>query len=281
VIIEKYIPVEINRDEKLDDHRGTGAGRGTGTAAGRGGTRVAAGLAAAGVLGEVGYPLVHGAPRATLTAGTVLVLCAAVLAHAVATRDRRTAAALFGVFAVGGWLVEVVAVGTGVPFGAYRYGGSLGPAALGVPLLIGPAWCMAAWPAYLAAARLARRRAPRVLLAAAALAAWDLFLDPQMVAEGHWTWLHPTPALPGVPGVPLTNYAGWLLTATVLMAAFEALASAGKGSRDAVPLALYLWMYGSSVLAHAAFFALPGSALWGGLGMGLVAVPLAISLRSR
>ena len=42
------------------------------------------------------------------------------------------------------------------------------------------------------------RRSPR----------WDLFLDPQMVAAGHWTWLDPDPALPGVPGVPLTNYAG-------------------------------------------------------------------------
>jgi hypothetical protein len=40
--------------------------------------------------------------------------------------------------------------------------------------------------------------------------------------------------------------------------------------------ALYLWTYGSSVFAHLAFFALPGSALVGGIGMGLVAVPFAV-----
>jgi putative membrane protein len=42
--------------------------------------------------------------------------------------------------------------------------------------------------------------------------------------------------------------------------------------------ALYLWTYFSAVLAHAVFLDLPGSALRGGLGMGLVAVPLAVAL---
>jgi putative membrane protein len=45
--------------------------------------------------------------------------------------------------------------------------------------------------------------------------------------------------------------------------------------------ALYLWTYLSSVLAHLAFFGLPGSALWGGLAMGTVAVPLTIRLVAR
>ncbi len=33
-------------------------------------------------------------------------------------------------------------------------------------------------------------------------------------------------------------------------------------------LALYLWTYASSVLAHAVFLGLPASAAWGALGMG-------------
>jgi uncharacterized membrane protein len=245
-------------------------------------------LAAMAVLAEVGYPLVHGPLRAACTAAAVLACCAAGLGHAALTRGPRVAGALLATFAAGGWLTEVAGVATGVPFGGYRYTGSLGPAALGVPLLVALAWCMAAWPAYLAALHLAPRlpRAARVPLAAAALAAWDLFLDPQMVAEGHWVWRHPEPALPGVPGVPLTNYAGWLLAALVMMAAFELLAGPAAArrapaARDAVPLALYLWTYGSSVLAHAAFFGLPGSALCGGVGMGLVAVPLAAALARR
>jgi len=34
-------------------------------------------------------------------------------------------------------------------------------------------------------------------LLTAGLAAWDLFLDPQMVSAGHWTWLDTSPVLTG------------------------------------------------------------------------------------
>ena len=62
----------------------------------------------------------------------------------------------------------------------------------------------------------------------------------------------------------------------------------GEGDRDEAhpdaaddrqPAALYLWTYASSVLAAAVFFDRPMTALVGGVGMGLVAVPFALSLR--
>ncbi len=73
----------------------------------------------------------------------------------------------------------------------------------------------------------------RVLTAgtgAIGLTGWDLFLDPQMVAQGHWSWAYPVPALPGVPGVPLTNYAGWLLVSLVMIAVLDHLLP--QSSRD-------------------------------------------------
>jgi len=86
-----------------------------------------------------------------------------------------------------------------------------------------------------------------------------------------------------VPDVPLTNYAGWLAVALALMAALPAAAgpaaSAWPSTQDGLPYALYLWTYASCVLAHLAFFGLPAAALYGGLGMGAVAVPLVLTLR--
>ena len=156
----------------------------------------------------------------------------------------------------------------------------LGP----VPLVIPLAWTWMAWPAWLAAVRLADRSLPRILAAGLGLAAWDLFLDPQMVGQGYWVWAHPSPALPGVAGIPVGNYLGWLVVAVVLMAGL-ATAAGDRVHRplpaDAPMLALYLWTYFSSVLAHLAFLSLPGSALWGGLGMGLVALPLCLRLWRR
>ena len=50
---------------------------------------------------------------------------------------------------------------------------------------------------------------------------------------------------------------------------------------DAVPYAVYLWTYFSSVLAHAAFFGRPSVAVVGAVVMGVVAVPLALRLAGQ
>lgn len=228
------------------------------------------------VLAEIAYPLVR--DRAVLVVATVLLGCAVSVAHAVTSRGLRAGAALVAVTAGGGLLVELLGVHTGVPFGRYAYGSALGPRLSGVPLVIPLAWTWMAWPAWLAAGVLTRRATARIALAGLGLAAWDLFLDPQLVAEGYWHWTDPHPALPGVPAVPLTNYLGWLVVATLMMAGLAR--GASREAADAPMLALYLWTYGSAVLAHAVFLHLPASALWGGLVMGAVAIPLAVKLCS-
>ena len=121
----------------------------------------------------------------------------------------------------------------------------------------------------------------RIALATVGLAAWDLFLDPQMVAEGYWVWRDATPALPGLAGIPVSNYLGWLLFAVLMMSALRPLAGPAAehtDRRDHPMVALYLWTYFSSILAHAVFLDLPASALWGAAGMSVTAVPLAVTL---
>jgi hypothetical protein len=89
------------------------------------------------------------------------------------------------------------------------------------------------------------------------------------------------PALPGVPGIPIGNYLGWLGFALLLMAVLAAAAgprAAVAADGDAPMLALWFWTYASCVLAHAVFLGLPASALWGGVLMGAVVLPLAVRL---
>jgi uncharacterized membrane protein len=229
-------------------------------------------LAATVVALQIAYPLVHGTARDHLTVVIVVTLAATCVVHAALTRGPATAAGLLVVTALPGYAVEVLGVHTGFPFGSYAYSSTLGPRLFGAPLLIGLAWTMLAWPAAVAARRLVRGRVARVVVGAWALAAADLFLDPQVVASGGWTWSSPTPHLPGVPDVPLTNFAGWLAVALMLSVAVQALAGDGD---DRVPLALHLWLYIGWVVALGVFLDLPAAAGWGALGMGLVAVPLA------
>jgi putative membrane protein len=233
------------------------------------------------VLAQIGYPLTDGPDRARLTVLTVLLGYLLSVGHALLSRGPRAAAALVVVTTGGGFAVEALGLATGVPFGAYDYFGALGPELAGVPLVVPLAWTWMAWPAWLAAVRLTGRATVRVPVAAVGLAAWDVFLDPQMVAEGYWTWLDPGIALPGVPGIPVTNYLGWLLFSLLLMALLAPAAGPGAGSPspgDTPIHALYLWTYASSLLAHAVFLGLPASAGWGALAMAPVAVPLAVVL---
>lgn len=233
------------------------------------------------VLAQICYPLTTGTTRARLTVATVLLGYLLAVGHALLRRGPRTAGALVAVATGGGFAIEALGVATGFPFGSYDYSGELGPKLAGVPLIIPLAWTWMAWPAWLAAVRLTSSGPGRIALAAVGLAAWDLFLDPQMVAEGYWVWRDADPALPGLPGIPVSNYLGWLLFAVLLMSALRPLAGpsvAVTDSRDDPMFALYLWTYFSSVLAHAVFLDLPASAAWGAAGMAVAAVPLAVTL---
>lgn len=240
-------------------------------------------LLAATILVQICFPLTSGGTPA-LTTASVLLFAAAMLVDAASTHGVAAALVLLVVAGGGGLLAETIGVHTGVPFGRYDYTGTLGFEIAGVPILVPLAWIMMAWPAWNVARRLVGRhgRTATIVVGAWALTAWDVFLDPQMVDAGHWRWEATTPALPGVEGIPLSNFGGWLLVSLLMMAVLDAaLGRNGRASTlriDAVPVTAYLWTYFSSVIAHAVFFGRPPVAVTGAVLMGVIAIPLAVSV---
>ena len=237
------------------------------------------------VLTAIAYPLTSGDGRDAVSWTIVVLGSALSVVHAGLSRGLRTGLALLALVAATSVAFESVGLATGFPYGSYRYSDALGPTLLGVPFLVPLAWLMMAWPSWLLAELLARparprrRAAVRVAVAAAVFAAWDVVLDPQLVQAGYWTWEHPSPGLPGVDTVPLTNLAGWLLAGAVLMALLDrvvartSVADAPRIGGEAPLLALG-WMTLGGALAHAGWLGLPGSAAW---GAGL-AVPVLVTL---
>ena len=245
-------------------------------------TRALLWLLTIGVIGlNIAWALAEGEQRRDLTIASVLVFFAASTLHAMVERGYLWTLG-FLVVAVGGGLAwEAVGVATGWPFGDYAYDPeTLGPTVWDVPVVIPLAWAMMAYPCLIAARRLATGFLVTPLIGALALAAWDLFLDPMMVAEGYWSFTDPEPALPHVPGVPYSNYAGWYLAAFVLMLLLDRLPRR-RGTDDRVPAVLFLWTYVSSVVGNLFVFDRPWVALYGGIAMGLVAVPYAAALWLR
>ena len=234
-------------------------------------------LVAAAVGIQILYPLMPESWRTPVTIASVVVFFLASVADAYRVLGAVSAAVLVAVAGGGGLVAESIGVATGWPFGQYAYTGTLGPEVLGVPVVVPMAWVMMAWPALVVARTLAHGAVAVTAIGAVALTTWDVFLDPQMVAAGHWRWFAPEPGLPLIPGIPLTNYLGWLVVSAVVLATLNA--SLRRTDRPSAPAAtLYLWVYFSSVMAHAVFFGLPGSAVTGGVLMGAVAIPFAVSL---
>ncbi len=159
------------------------------------------------------------------------------------------------------WLVEYVGHTTGYPFGDYKYTALLQPQLGGVPLIIPLAWLMMLPPAWAVGSRLSG--VPHglrfVLISAGAFTAWDLFLDPQMVAWGYWQWT----VAGGYFGIPWLNFIGWFLAATLITLVARPMA---------LPQGTLLLIYGSTWLlqsiGQALFWAMPGPALVGFLVMG-------------
>lgn len=181
--------------------------------------RVAAAVTA---VAMVATPLARqgGVVRRGLTSAVVTGLFTSTTSRAVRRWGVGRGAATAAAVAVGTAAVERLGTRTGVPFGRYHYTPQLRPQVRGVPAVVPLAWFAMALPARETAhaalgARSTRRN--RMLLGAAALTAWDAFLDPQMVGEGFWVWRR----IGRYRGIPLTNYVGWFATAVVVMAALE------------------------------------------------------------
>jgi uncharacterized membrane protein len=213
---------------------------------------------------------------------------AVVVGHAITTgtavaRRWGTGRALgtAGVIAVGTGTVEHLGTMTGMPFGRYHYTSALRPQVRGVPAIVPLAWFAMAAPAREAAhAALGSRssRATRIGLGAAALTAWDLFLDPQMVGEGYWTWRR----VGRYRGIPLSNFAGWLLTSAAVMTVLEFTLPVDDRDGDAVLVGEYATMAAMETVAFGAFFRDRLVAVVGGAGMLPVAfAAVARSVRER
>ena len=228
-------------------------------------------LLSLGILAQIVWVLVDGTLRQILTIVSVLTFFGASAIHARLTRRTKWTLQYLGITLGVSFVVEVLGVATQFPFGEYNYTDSLGPQLFGVPLLIPLAWASMAYPCLLAVQRLAVDPLTTALLGGVLFASWDLFLDPQMVSQGYWTWGNAGWTIPGIDGIPLQNFLGWLLTAFVLIALLDRLPR--RVAKDSVPAVMLSWVYVSNVMAALVFFGRPGVALWGAVIMGSIVIP--------
>lgn len=223
---------------------------------------------------QISYPLLDGEALRLITIGTVYAAALATLVNAYLSHGQTYLVRYFFITFTFGLVIEQIGVNTGWPFGSYTYDSSLGAFLFSIPLVVPFAWMMLTHPILVAARELSPRWA--IVIGGFGLMAWDLFLDPQMVSAGRWSWSDTTPNVPFQPEIPLSNTFGWLLSGIILLALLQALLPQERRKRGVntnAGDALLIWTFFSGVVGNLFFFSRPGVAFIGGLAFGLFLIP--------
>ncbi len=127
-----------------------------------------------------------------------------------------------------GWAVEVVGVRTGLLFGDYHYGETLGFSILEVPVLMAVNWAMLiysvvavqhffifTWQSGFC------RRMMTAILGATLMVALDVLIEPAAVRYDMWQWS--SEPLGGIFVAPLRNYLLWWVVSFVLIFSLQPL----------------------------------------------------------
>ena len=230
------------------------------------------------VLANILWAIFSGSTRDVLTIVGVLAFSMASGLHAYIALGSARLVKFVSLALATTFIIEIIGVKTGIPFGTYEYDPArLGPTLLQVPLLIPFAWFMMLYPAWLVVNDLVKAKIPAVLLSSLLMATWDLYLDPQMVNEGYWTWF-----ASGVPSkeIPISNFLGWFITAALIFTLVSRFVGEPKSEvSKIVPYSLLLWIWLGSFLVNVVtippFLGDPKTAWSGFIGMGLVLLPWA------
>lgn len=245
-------------------------------------------LLATSIAAQIVYPLVEGVGRDRATVVVVMASAAAMIAHSAARLGALRTVGVFAATAGVGWTAEIIGTATSFPFGAYEYAtGRIGPSVLDVPIVIGLAWTAGGYCMWWVSSLVTSNPALRIPLATVGMVGWDLYLDPQMVSAGLWTWDDRDSGLPGVDQIPLTNYAGWAGVAALM---FVLLATLDREPVDTTPPApitpvgWFCWTWLGSALAFLVFLDdpdLPPAVPYGLAAMGVLGVPAGSALWRR
>lgn len=176
-----------------------------------------------------------------------LFLLLAGLIVLLGTRRTRDLVTLLAVAALG-FVIELIGVRTGLPFGAYRYTAILQPQLFGVPIVMAFAWMVLVAGIKDAVQGFGLARWLEVLLGALWVTIIDLVIDPLAVnIFGYWHW-----RAPGIYyGIPASNFVGWFLTSLLGFALLVVRSKANDWSRRT---ALSIVMFFTLIaLAHQIF----------------------------
>lgn len=114
-----------------------------------------------------------------------------------------------------GFFVEVIGTNTGLIFGAYSYGSTLGIHLWKTPILIAANWFLLVYCVGISTMKFPVHWVMRAFLGASLLTSLDFLIEPVAIAFDMWHWTNER-AEP-----PLQNYVGWWFVSFFLLLLFH------------------------------------------------------------
>ncbi|GGP19880.1 membrane protein [Thermocladium modestius] len=169
--------------------------------------------------------------------GSPIYLIAAYLLNSITVMGARRSIVFLAISSSVSFLFEFVGVHYGVPFGSYRYTAAMGPELLGVPFFIPLLWASLGYFSLMASGN--------YYAAAVGMVALDAGFDPLLSGPlGLWKWRGGGQYF----GVPLTNFAGWLVVSLIIYLLFKA-STRYRPKPSAAGLLFYISYYATWILA--------------------------------
>ncbi len=120
---------------------------------------------------------------------------------------------VFSIFCyLAGFFIEVVGVKTGIIFGEYSYGATLGKKLFDVPLIMGCNWLMLIYSAGVICEKINVPLIVKCLIGATMLVSLDLLIEPVAIKFDFWNWQQLQ--------IPIQNYVAWFVTSVILLFIF-------------------------------------------------------------
>ena len=107
-----------------------------------------------------------------------------------------------------GFFVEVIGVYSGLLFGEYHYGKTLGFQFFGVPLIIGVNWVLLVMSSFAVSSYFVSNSIFKVVLSSIIMVLLDLMIEPVAIRLDFWHWESDV--------IPLQNYIMWFLVAVIM-----------------------------------------------------------------
>ena len=106
-----------------------------------------------------------------------------------------------------GFIVEVVGVNTGIIFGEYTYGKTLGLTFFGTPLVMGINWINLSLASFGIISFFTDKKNLLIILSSLLMVFFDFIIEPIAINLDFWSWEYIT--------VPVHNYFGWFFCAII------------------------------------------------------------------